>query len=304
MAVVVAYLTCALVWGTTWFAIRVCIADGGYPTYEALAWRFVIATAVLIPICAIVRIREWPRGRAQWGWLVVAGLLDALGYTLVYLGEESVPGGLAAVVFGVHPLFLAILLGITGMERVTRGAVLGALISIAGIAVIFLDRAEVSAEQGAGIALILGSVLASTLYAMVMKRHGAGVHALAQTTIFLGVTGIALGAVALLRGPAPMVWPPPAAPTAALLYLAVMGSVVAFGTYFWLLRRLSLMATSTLVFLLPLVSLSVDALWEREVRLGGRAYLGVAITLSGLAVNLLTEAVRRRGQAPRSAGTT
>src|SRR5687767_1887628 len=74
MAVVVAYLTCALVWGTTWYAIRACIGDGGYPTYEALAWRFVIATAVLIPLCVIAKIKDWPRGRSQWGWLVVAGL--------------------------------------------------------------------------------------------------------------------------------------------------------------------------------------------------------------------------------------
>ena len=303
MAVVVAYLTCALVWGTTWFAIRVCIADGGYPTYEALALRFAIATAILVPLCAIARVRDWPRGRAQWSWLVFAGLLDAAGYTLVYLGEETVPGGLAAVLFGVQPLILAILLGITGMERVTPGAVLGALISIAGIAVIFLDRADVSAEQAAGVVLILGSVVASTLYVVVMKRHGGGVHWLAQTTIFLGVTAIALGAVTLVRGPAPIAWPPPAAPTFALLYLAIFGSVIAFGTYFWLLRRLSLMAISTLVFLLPLVSLVVDALWEREVRLGARAYLGVAITLSGLAVNLLTEELRRRARGPRSAGS-
>ena len=301
MAVVVAYLTCALVWGTTWYAIRACIGDGGYPTYEALAWRFVIATAVLIPLCAIAKIRDWPRGARQWSWLVVAGLLDALGYTLVYLGEESVPGGLAAVLFGIQPLLLAIILWLTGMERVKPAAVIGALISIAGIAVIFLDRAEVSTEQAIGVLLIVGSVIASTLYVVVMKRHGGGVHWLAQTTIFLGVTAIALSAVALARGPAPVVWPPPAAPTFALLYLAVFGSVVAFGTYFWLLRRLSLMAISTLVFILPLVSLAVDALWEREVRLGGRAYLGVAITLSGLATNLLLE---RRAQARRNAGTT
>lgn len=304
MAVVVAYLTCAVVWGTTWYAIRVCIGDGGYPTFEALAWRFIIATAVLIPLCAIARIKDWPRGARQWGWLVLAGLLDALGYMLVYLGEETVPGGLAAVLFGIQPLLLAILLSLTGMERVRPAAVVGAVISIIGIAVIFVDRAEVSAEQAVGLALILGSVIASTSYVVVMKRHGDGVHWLAQTTIFLGVTAVALGAVALVDGPAPVVWPPPAAPTVALFYLAVFGSVIAFGTYFWLLRRLSLMAISTLVFILPLVSLAVDALWEREVRIGGRAYLGVAITLSGLVVNLLAEWVRRRAQALRSVGTT
>lgn len=297
MPVVVAYVVCALVWGTTWYGIRVCIGDGGYPTFEAAALRFAIAAAILVPIVVIGRLGPLPKRRAQWGWLIVAGVLDALAYALVYLGEEDVPGGLAAVLFGVQPLLLSILLPITGMDRIRPGAVIGALVSLAGIAVLFVDRAEVSPDQALGVALILGSVLASTLYSMLMKRHADGVHPLAATAIFLGVTAIVLGLVVLVRGPAPVIWPPPLAPTLALLYLALFGSVVAFGTYFWLLRRLSLMAMSTLVFVLPLVSLAVDALFEHEVRLGARAYLGIAITLAGLGVSLLLE----RGAARRTA---
>jgi drug/metabolite transporter (DMT)-like permease len=289
-----AYVVCALVWGTTWFAIRVCIADGGYPTFEAAALRFAIATAILAPVCVLFRLGPLPRRAPQWIWLGVAGLLDAVGYALVYLGEERVPGGLAAVLFGIQPLLLAILLSLTGLERVRPAAVIGALVSIAGVAVIFLDRADVSGHQAVGVALIVGSVVASTLYSMVMKRHAEEVHPVVATTIFLAVTALALGAVVLARGPAPASWPPPGAPTAALLYLAVFGSVIAFGSYFWLLRRLSLMAMSTLVFVIPLVSLAIDALWEDEIRLGARAYLGVAITLAGLGINLLLE---RRGRA-------
>lgn len=293
MPVVVAYIVCALVWGTTWYGIRVCIGDGGYPTFEAAALRFAIATALLVPIVVLGRLRPLPRGR-QWSWLVLAGVLDAIGYAMVYLGEETVPGGLAAALFGVQPLMLAILMPITGMDRIRPGAALGALVSLLGIIVLFVDRAAVSPEQAAGVALILGSVVASTLYSMVMKRHAQDVHPIAATTVFLGVTAIVLAAVVLVRGPAPVVWPPPLAPTLALLYLAVFGSVIAFGTYFWLLRRLSLMATSTLVFVIPLVSLSVDAVYEHQVRLGPRAYLGIAITLAGLGVSLMLERRRPR----------
>jgi drug/metabolite transporter (DMT)-like permease len=288
LRIVIAYITCALVWGTTWFAIRVCIGEGGYPTMEAAALRFAIAAGILVPAVLIARVRL-PRGRAQWTWLTAAGVLDAVGYTLVYLGEERVPGGIAAVLFGVQPLLLAILLALSGLERVRPAAVVGALISIAGIGVIFLDRAQVSPEQAVGVALVLGSVVASTCYSMIMKRHGHDLHWAASTAVFLGVTALVLGAVVLVRGPAPIAWPPAPAPTIALLYLALFGSIVAFGSYFWLLRRLSLMATSTLVFVLPIISLAADALFERKIRLGSRAYLGVAITLSGLAVNLLLE---------------
>jgi drug/metabolite transporter (DMT)-like permease len=105
--------------------------------------------------------------------------------------------------------------------------------------------------------------------------------------VFLVVTALVLTVVALVAdGGAPsLTWPPPAAPTAALLYLAVLGSVVAFLVYFWLLQKTSLLLTSTLVFVYPLVALVTDALFERE-GLTARAYIGAAITLSGLATSL------------------
>ncbi len=282
-AVVAAYLACALIWGTTWYAIRVCIGPGGFDTLDALALRFAIAIVILIPIA--LRARPWPRG-AQWAWLVVAGVLDAAGYLLVYLGEERVPGAVAAVLFGTQPLILAGLLVITGMERITRRHVMGAVVSLAGVAVLFLDRLDVSAHQALGVGMVIGSVVISTTYSMIMKRHAANVHAAVTTTVFLVVTAAVLGAVALIdRGGPALVWPPPMMPTIALLYLAIVGSVIAFLTYFWLLKRSTLLVTSTLVVVFPLVAIVTDALFEDEA-LTWRAYLGAAITLGGLGVSL------------------
>jgi len=279
-AVLAAYLACALIWGTTWFGIRVSIGAGAYPTLVALALRFVIAFLILLPIA--LRRRPWPRGSA-WLYLVLAGVLDAAAYTLVYIGEERVSGGLAAVVYGTQPLILALLLQVFRIEKLSRRHMVGAVISLAGFAVLFLDRLDVSAAQAVGIALVLGSVLLATSYSMVMKRQSTG--GLIATTVFLGVTAVALSVVALVAGEA-VPWPPPLEPTLALLYLAVIGSVVAFLLYFWLLDRTSLVVTSTLVFVFPLVALATDALFEREISLGARAYVGAAVTLAGLAVTL------------------
>jgi len=281
-AVVVAYAACALIWGTTWYAIRVCIGPGGFGTLEALALRFLIAIAILIPIA--LRARPWPRG-AQWGWLVLAGVLDAIGYLLVYLGEERVPGAVAAVLYGTQPLILAVLLTATGMERITRRHVVGALVSLAGVAILFLDRLDVSAQQAAGVGMIVASVLVATTYSMIMKRHAQAVHGAVATTVFLVVTAAVLGVVALAFGEGPIPWPPPAWPTVALLYLALVGSVVAFLTYFWLLGKTTLLVTSTLVFVYPLVAIVTDAIAGDET-LTMRAYLGAGVTLSGLVVSL------------------
>lgn len=281
--VVLAYVLCALIWGTTWFAIRVCIAPGAYPTLPALALRFAIAATLLLPLA--IRARAWPRDARTWWWLVAAGVLDAAGYGLVYVGEERVPGGIAAVVYGTQPLILALVLTLVRIERLTRRHVLGAVISLIGVGVLFLDRLDVSPDQALGVALVFGSVVVATCYNVIMKRHGQGVNPVVSTTVFIVVTAIVLGSVALAVG-TPIPWPPPVKPTIALFYLAVMGTVVAFLAYFWLLRRTSLLVTSTQVFVFPLVALVTDALFERAISLGPRAYLGAAITLAGLAVSL------------------
>jgi putative membrane protein PagO len=286
-AVVAAYLGCALIWGTTWYAIRVSIA--AYPTMIAVALRFAIAAAILLPLAA--RARPWPRGRV-WGWLIIAGALDAAVYLLVYLGEERVPGAVAAVLYGTQPLILALLLTAIRMEKLTSQHMVGAVVSLCGVIVLFLDRLDISANQGVGVGLVVGSVVVGTLYSMIMKRKAAALNHLVSTTIFVTVTAILLGAVALCA-PGATPWPPPASPTLALLYLAIVGTVGAFLLYFWLLGKTTLQVTSTLVFVFPLIALVTDALFEREIPLTPRAYLGVAITLGGLAVSLRRNAAAR-----------
>ena len=289
-SVIAAYAACALIWGTTWYAIRACIAE--YPTFAAVALRFGIAVLVLAPLA--VGKRPWPRGKT-WLYLVLAGVLDACAYLLVYLGEERISGALAAVLYGTQPLILAMLLTVARIERITKKHVIGAVISLAGVAVLFLDRLDVSARQALGVVMVIGSVVVATIYSMIMKQHAKAVHGIVPTTVFLGVTAAVLGIVAVIAHE-PMPWPPPFVPTVALLYLAIVGSVVAFLVYFWLLGRKGLLLTSTLVFVYPLVALVTDALFERDLPLGARSYIGVAITLGGLAVSLRVPVIARQSQ--------
>ena len=281
---VLAYVACALIWGTTWYAIRVCIAPGGYPTFESLALRFGIATVVLLPFA--LRCRPWPVDARTWRWLMLAGVLDAAGYTMVYVGERQLSGGVAAVIYGTQPLVLAFLLVVTRHGKVSRNDLIGALIAISGVGVIFYDRMSVSWAQAIGMMLVFGSVIISTTYLMIMKRHAGATHAVAATTIFVGVTAIVLTCVVFVHGAHALPSPLPLRPTVALIYLAIFGSVIAFAAYFWLLSHASLATSSTLVFVFPIVAVIIDAIWETRMRLAGPAYLGIAFTLAGLGVSL------------------
>jgi drug/metabolite transporter (DMT)-like permease len=288
--VALAYAVCVVVWGTTWFAIRLCIGEGAYPTIPAAALRFSIAALILVPIGLAGWARPGPARHDQWWWLVLAGVLNAIGYGLVYAGEEHVSGGLAAVLYVTQPLIVALLVTVTRTESVARAQIVAALVALAGVALIYWDRLEVSPDQAYGVGLVLGAVLISSVYALIVKRETQNVHPLASAAVFLGVTAVALWMFVLARGWQPLPWPPPAVPSLALLYLGVCGSVLAFACYFYILKRLSLMATTSMVFLVPLIALGVDALWEDQVSASGRTYAGMALTMAGVLVGFTRRA--------------
>lgn len=284
---VAAYVVSALVWGTTWFAIRVCIGPGGYPTLEAAALRFALAVVIITPFAfaGVMRLGRHPS--RQLLWLCVAGLVNAAAYSLVYKGEESIPGSVAAVLFGSLPLVTAIFAGATRTEVITAGQITGSLIALTGITIIFCDRLSVSRNQAGGVAFLFAAVIATAVYSLILKRKAHDVHSTAATALFLATSTVGLWTLALARGWQPLPHPLPLRPTLALVYMSLLGSVVAFACYIYLLKHVSLMTVSTLVIAEPLIALFVDRLWEHHARLRPLTYAGAVITLSGLLVSLL-----------------
>lgn len=286
--VVLSYLACACIWGTTYFAIRVSIAPGGYPTYLAAALRFVIAAAVVVAVVLAGGLGPRPRSAAQAAWIVLAGVLNFGAYALIYTAEESITGGLTCVIYGTMPLVTAVLAAATGTERASPAAVVGAVVSLAGIAIIFQGQLAVSERQATGVAMTLGAVVLGTVFNIILKRKASGLHPFAQSAWFLGTTAGGMTVAALVAGK-PMPWPPPLGPSLAVLYLAIVGSVIAFGSFFYLLHHTRLMVASTVVLVQPVIALFVDTMWETQ-RLGPSAYLGAAVTLLGVAVNIVYSA--------------
>jgi drug/metabolite transporter (DMT)-like permease len=289
--VALAYAACVSIWGTTYYAIRVSIGPGGYSTHLAAALRFVVAAVALAGLAASGWARPGPRSRAQAAWIGAAGLFNAVYYALLYTAEESISGGLACVIFCTQPLLIALLAAATGTERASPAAVAGTLVSLAGVAVIFRDRLAVSAAQGRGVAMMLVAVAFNACVSIILKRKAEGVHPFAQNAWFLGTTAAALSVLAAAEGQPPP-WPPPPGPTLALLYLAIVGSVVAFGAYFYLIRHTRLMVASTIVVVQPLIALAVDAAWEAQA-IGATTYAGAAVTIAGVGVSVL---LGRRGR--------
>ena len=273
-----------LIWGSTWLVIKV--GYGGLGPFNVAALRFAIAALVLTAIVPIVGAR-WPRGRSEWTLIVCVGVLLYPGdYALIYWSEQYIDSGLTAILFGTFPLLTmtAAHFYVPG-ERLTPRKFAGGVIALAGVAVLFGDRVRVDLSTLAPMAsVIIAAVLAAAANAAI-KRHGGTLH-----TAPLNASSMALGAVLLLgmslvKGERLGI-PHDRATWAAIAYLSVVGSVVAFLTYVSLLKRSDSTSVSFFAVFTPAIAVGLGWLVLGE-RLTVSSLAGAALILSGVSLTLL-----------------
>lgn len=309
--IVLAYLFLCLCWSTTWQAIRLCLQ--GYPPLLGAALRFLFATALLIVIHLIVSARQRAQaknsspgdavigpsslivGRREHLALVGAGLFNGLGYACVYLAEQTLSGGTTAVLCATSPIFTLILARILGLEELLLRRLAGMAIGLGGITLLFLDGVQVSREHFQAMLLVLcAAAFMWPLYGALLKRYAHDLSPLVSTTYFLFYTALILVVLSLLRGePMPKLASAPWQAHAGLVYLTVVGSVLAWTVFLWLLKRLDLSVVSTIGLLQPLVALGIDLLLH-EAQLLPRGYIGAALVVIGMGLSTLTAVTARR----------
>jgi len=286
------FLLLTLIWGTTWAAIRVGLR--GMPPFTGVAVRFTIAGALLLGLARAFRVRLGLGGRRERVLWVVNGILSfCVSYSAVYWAEQYLPSGLAAVLFATYPLAVAALAHfLLPGERLRRVAALGVLLGFAGVAVIFSEDLALlggEAMRRAGLVMLL-SPLASAVATVAIKRWGSDLHPFSLSAVPMLIAGVTMGGVALLveRG-SPLVLD--VRSLGALLYLAVLGSAVAFTVYYWLLVRIGATRVALVTYLIPIVAVAVGALFFDEP-LRPRLLAGSALVLAGVVLV-------GRGRAPR-----
>jgi drug/metabolite transporter (DMT)-like permease len=279
LVLVVWWLTC-LLWSSVWLAIKVGVGDVPPATFASV--RLVIAVTVLLPIMA-VRGVPLPRTRRDWQLVGATGvLLLGLNYAFLYWGAQYVTSGLSAVLQAVTPAF-GLLFGrvLRGDERFTAWQLAGLLVGVAGVAVIFADQLHVTGGAALwGCLAVTASAVCVALGYVIVKRHGTHLSPIQLTTSQMMVGLVPLLALALTFEGNPLAarWTPRA--IAALLYLALAGSVTAFWLNYWLLKRIG--ATRVLVMSLvePLIAVVLGAVVLHEALPPGTLLGGAGILVS------------------------
>lgn len=275
------YAVTVLIWGSTWFAIRFQI--GPVPPDLSVAYRFALAGALLIGYCLLARRSLRFPFRAH-GFIALQGLLlFCANYILVYLATPHLTTGLIAVVFStILPMNVvngAILLGAPVDHRVLIGGGIG----LVGMPLLFWSQIA-GFDVSSGGLIGLGLSVAGTLSASLGNVISALTQRAGLPVVETNALGMSYGALftivfALARG-APFTFDGSLAYISSLIYLAVFGSVVAFGCYLTLLGRVGADRAAYAMVLFPVIALGLSTAFE-GYRWTLSAMLGVAFILAG-----------------------
>lgn len=281
----VALVSLILIWGTTWAAIRVSLR--GIPPFTGIALRFGLASAVLLLLAPLLGVRLGRAPNERFLWLVNAVLTFALPYGILYWAEQTVPSGLASVLFASMPLMVVVSahFALPGERMTVRGA-LGILIGFAGIVVIFSEdfQALGGAQVRTASAVLLIAPLCAGLSSIAVKKWGHGIHPISIGAVPMGLTALVMGGLALaFESGRPLHFDQPS--VLAVLYLGLVGSAFPFTIYFYLLKHQTATAMSLINYATPVIAVAIGTLFLSEP-VTPRVIAGSAMVLVGVGVAL------------------
>ena len=288
------YLAAVLIWGSTWFAITFQL--GRVPPEVSVAYRFALAGALLLCWCGMrgLRLRYSPREHL---WMALQGaLLFGLNYVMVYLAEGQIASGLVAVIFSLMVIFN--ILGARAFfgTPFKLTTLVGAALGVSGVGLIFLP--QIGPQNGnPHVAWGLGYAVVATISAslgnlVAARNQRSGLPVIQLNTFGMLYGALFVGVYALGVG-RPFVFDGSAGYLISLGYLAVAGSILAFGAYLTLVGRIGADRAGYTSVAIPIVALLVSTVFE-----GMRWHAG---TLAGISLCLIGNIlVLRWGRAPRA----
>ncbi|MEP6695125.1 MAG: EamA family transporter [Chloroflexota bacterium] len=276
-----AYAVMVLIAGSNFVAVR--FSNQELPPFWGATLRFSAACALFFAVMRWRRARL-PRGRALLGVAIYGALNFGASYALLYWALRTVPATLASVLIALVPLLTFFLAIVHGLERFRIRGFVGAVIAVGGIAVVFAEQLGGAAPVPellaciAGAACIAESGVVAKLYPRVDPAATNAVGMLAGLAI--------LAPLSVLAGE-PRTLPSQPGTIVAVVYLVTLGSVGLFALFLYVLRRWTATATSYLLVLSPLVTVTLGSLLAGE-RVTAQLLVGGVLVGAGVYVGALS----------------
>jgi drug/metabolite transporter (DMT)-like permease len=280
-----------LIWGSTYLAIRLMVET--VPPALGAGARFVLAGGAMLGLLAARRggLGALRVTRSQLLWCGAVGtLLAAGGNGLVTVAERDVPSGLAALLIASEPLWIVLLRRGTG-ERVARATVGGVALGFVGVGVLLLPGGHPDDVPIGMALLIIVAALSWALGSFLSPRVDLPKDPLTSTAWSLLIGGLVLVAGGLIAGEGATldVGGFSAKSIAAFAYLVVVGSIVAFSCYTWVLANAPISQVSTYAYVNPVIAVFLGAVFLSE-EVAALTLAGMALVIASVVVIVRREA--------------
>jgi drug/metabolite transporter (DMT)-like permease len=297
----IAWLTVCIVWGTTYLAIRVALETVPVVLVAGLRW---MAAGLLLAGVLYATGRRLP-GPRTWGGLALLGfLMNVVGNGFVVWAEQYVPSGLTAVVVATVPFWSVCIEAVLPRgERITVRTIAGLAVGFAGIVVLVWPG--MTAGGGAGRAMLMGVLALQVACAgwalgtSYTKRHAVSGDALSASTLQMLFSGVMLLGLATAAGE----WSALHFSTrslAAMVYLTIVGSAVAYTAYVYAVRHLPISTVSLYAYINPIIAVVLGSQLLGEP-FSVRIVIASVLVLAGIAVVRGVQSRRVPSAAPRRA---
>lgn len=296
------YTIVVLIWGTSWLAIKYQL--GVVAPEMSIAYRFILASALLIGFCFMTR-RQLRLSRQANLLIFGQGLsLFCFNYILFYLATEYMVTGLLSVVFSTITVMNMMNAAVIFRQRIEANVALGAMMGLGGIALVFWPEiTTMDWKSGAayGLALSLIATYLASLGNMASVKLGQlGVPIVESNALGMAVGAIGSLTFALIQG-AELTYDLRWSYSVSLLFLSIMATVVGFGCYLTLVRRIGAGRAAYSSVLFPLIALALSTVFE-DYHWPREAILGVALVLIGNVLALRRKSIQQSKAAATVAG--
>ncbi len=285
--VAVPFMVCTLVWSSTWLVIRTQL--GIVPPSWSVAYRFLIACIAMMAYARFTgaRLKLTPR---EHGLAAVYGVAQyALNYYFVYLGERTVTSGLVAVAFALLVVPNALFAWIFLKQGLSRAFLLGSGVAMVGLLLLFSHELASAPASRTTILIGIGWSLAGVLFSSIANVMQASKPAGAIPVPTLIAWGMAWGSLfncaAAFAFDGPPVLDPHPSYWLGTLYLALVGSALAFSCYFAVIRAVGPGRAAYSSVLSPVLAMLLSTLFE-GYRWSAEAGVGCLLAIAGLIVAL------------------
>ena len=280
LKILVIFSLLCLAWGSTWGVIRLGLES--LTPFISVGLRFTLASILILIVMKFRNVKIQMDKIALRLYFIMGFGSFVIPFGLVYWAEQFVPSGLSAVLFAVYPFFvvlfsyLAIPSEVIGFSRI-----FGIVFAFTGIITIFYDglNIDIASYIWGMFAIVLSGIMQAG-NAVTLKKYGQHLDPLSMNFIPMIMAGISLVIIGVLvEDTSKLIFDSKA--FFSIIYLAVIGTVLTFTSYYWLLKRESVILLSLIAFITPILALIIGWIFFAE-KLSDRVLAGSVLVLLGL----------------------